>query len=88
MKTYPIADQLTAEDKKKLGFASDEKGLRFMPSVNVHTTKVHAVRTGEFRSPRSGEWYVSGSPAEAYRSPNDLSTPFYICKLVRTAVKR
>lgn len=38
---------------------------------------------GEFRPPRSGEWYLSGAIVEAYRAPNDLSTPFHIATLVR-----
>lgn len=36
--------------------------------------------TGEFRAPRKGEWYLSGAIPEAYRAPNDLSTPYHILR--------
>ncbi len=37
-----------------------------------------AIRTGEFRPPRKGEWYISGAIPAAYRAPNDLSTSYHI----------
>jgi hypothetical protein len=42
---------------------------------------VRAVKTGEFRPPKAGEWYLSGAIPEAYRAPNNLSTSFYIVRL-------
>jgi hypothetical protein len=36
------------------------------------------VRTGEFRAPLKGEFYLSGAIPEAYQAPNDLSTPYAI----------
>lgn len=39
--------------------------------------------TGEFRCPRKGEWYLSGSIIEGYRAPSDLSMPFHIGRLVK-----
>jgi hypothetical protein len=45
--------------------------------------KIKCVRTGEFRAPRKGEWYLSGAIPEGYRAPNDLATDFHILKLVR-----
>ena len=44
---------------------------------------VRAIRTGEFRCPKKGEWYVSGAVPEAYMAPNDLSMEFHIAKLVK-----
>lgn len=38
--------------------------------------------TGEFRSPKKGEWYLSGAIPECYLAPNDLSMSFYIVKIV------
>ena len=42
-----------------------------------------AIYTGEKRSPRKGEWYLSGAIVEAYQAPNDLNTPFHIARLVK-----
>ncbi len=39
--------------------------------------------TGEKRCPKKGEYYLSGAIVEAYLAPNDLSTEFYIAKLVK-----
>ena len=36
--------------------------------------------TGEWRSPRKGEFYLSGAVIEAYRAPNDLAQRFWIAK--------
>ncbi len=38
--------------------------------------------TGEFRPPKKGEYYLSGAIVEAYRAPNDLSTPYWIASFV------
>ena len=43
---------------------------------------IKAEYTGEFREPKNGEWFLSGAIAEAYHSPNDLSTKYHIAKLV------
>jgi hypothetical protein len=42
-----------------------------------------AERTGEYRPPRAGEWYVSGAIPEAYRMPGDSTIPQHIARLVR-----
>jgi len=44
---------------------------------------LRAIRTGEFRAPRKGEWYLSGAIVEAYRAPNDLTPEYQIAKIVR-----
>ncbi|HUS98156.1 MAG TPA: hypothetical protein VMX97_15625, partial [Hyphomicrobiaceae bacterium] len=46
-------------------------------------SNVRAIATGERRPPSKGEWYLSGAIAEAYRAPNDFSSPYHIAKLVR-----
>lgn len=45
---------------------------------------IRATPTGEKRPPKKGEWYLSGSIIEAYQAKSDLSTSYYIAKLVRT----
>jgi len=41
-----------------------------------------AIRTGEFRNPMKGEWFLSGANPMAYLAPNDLSSPYHILELV------
>lgn len=62
---------------------SDVKGP--YPSMGMAVQNVHAMATGEKRPPKRGEWYLSGASVEAYRAPNDLSTPYHIARLVLTA---
>lgn len=38
------------------------------------------VKSGEFRAPRKGEWYLSGAEPAAYLAPADLSTPYHIMR--------
>jgi hypothetical protein len=76
---YPVVlgELVGCQDElKKLGRTED------IPLINVK-----AVRTGEFREPKKGEWYLSGAIAEAYRARNDLSMKFNICKLVLTRTR-
>lgn len=62
----------------------------FMKKTKICETVRHkdvfAVFSGEHRPPKKGEWFLSGAVPEAYYAPNDLSTPYYIAKLVE--VKR
>ena len=39
-------------------------------------------KTGDFRPPRRGEFYLSGAIPQAWQAPNDLSTPYYILRPV------
>jgi hypothetical protein len=38
-------------------------------------------KTGEFREPKKGEYYLSGTIPEIYQAPNDLTIKFWICKI-------
>ena len=67
-KYFPLADPPSSDDLSALGL-QDKIGIR-------------AMATGEKRSPRKGEWYLSGAIIEAYRAPTDLSSEFYIARLV------
>jgi hypothetical protein len=35
-------------------------------------------RTGEFRTPKKGEWYLSGAIPAAYEAHADFDTEYYI----------
>ena len=75
MKFYKPADRVTRAEAKSLG----------VRCVIGHLVKdIHAILTGEKRPPVKGEWYLSGAIPEAYRAVEDLSTPYQICKLVKT----
>jgi len=66
-KYFPLVDEPTREDLAALS-VEDSVGVR-------------AVATGEFREPRKGEWFLSGSYIEAYRAENDLPTAYHIARL-------
>jgi len=70
MKTYPTREMLTRAELRQLGVRNDDN--------------VGAVATGEFRPPKAGEWYLSGTLAGAYRAPNDFDSPYQIARLCRT----
>lgn len=44
---------------------------------------LRAIPTGEKRSPKAGEWYISGAFANGYQAKADLVTEFYIAKIVK-----
>ncbi len=52
---------------------------------SMHRGPVRAVLTGERRSPRKGEWYLSGAIPEAYYASADLKTEYYICRIHKAA---
>ena len=78
-KTYRLAETPSVAETGGMSFEQ-----RFVSqSLGCGANTIAAVRTGEFRSPKRDEWYLSGSIPEAYKAKNDLSTPFHILKLVR-----
>jgi len=79
MKLYEVADWISTAEWDSLGF----KGLAISERYKVkHNIK--AKRTVEFRCPKKGEWYLSGAIVEAYKAHDNLTTPFFIAKLVKT----
>ncbi len=48
---------------------------------------LQAQMTGDFRTPKAGEWFISGAIPEAYFAVNDYaeSTHYYIAKLIDPA---
>jgi len=38
------------------------------------------IRVGEFRTPRKGDWYLSGAIPAAYMARANLTTPYHILK--------
>lgn len=69
---FPLADHYMGDKRFRLPMFGGTIPQRWL----------RASYTGEFRPPKSGEWYLSGSPIEAYRAPNNLTTAFHIAKIV------
>ena len=81
MTLYKIGDPLNRDESKALGLRRDNMAhIWGEPSKSGRYAR--AVRTYEFRSPKAGEWYLSGAIPTAYRAPNDLSSEFHIMSLV------
>ena len=81
MERYPVADMLTGEEIDSLRWLCGNGQYLGLGRYEGGYTVV-AVRTGEFRKPRKGEWFLSGARPAAYRGFNDLSTEYHICRLV------
>jgi hypothetical protein len=80
MKHYPLGDQPLPSELKSLGMSAP--AIYFWAHQALHDgLNARAVRTGELRAPKKGEWYLSGAIATAYRAPNDLSSKFHIARL-------
>ena len=89
-KYYPLGDSLTREEKKHFDMRLDAYLMRGIDPNNAHIRDgyfVVAVTTNECRPPKRGEWYLSGANPCAYRAPNDLSSAYWICKLVKIEKK-
>lgn len=71
IKLYPLGD---THSKAKFGV---------MRTLEFSDPKIMAINSHEFRCPNKGEWYLSGATPRAYKAPNNLSTRFYIAKIVR-----
>jgi hypothetical protein len=54
-----------------------------MPRGYRDRLRYRAVATGEYRDPRKGEWFLSGSTVEAYYAPADGMIQYAIARLVK-----
>jgi hypothetical protein len=83
---FPVCDSPSWEEIESLGFSRKERSWP-VPSSFCHTKKsgewVMAIYNKQYRKPKRGEWYLSGAIVSAYKAPNDLSSKYYIAKLVR-----
>ncbi|MGO7308822.1 hypothetical protein ACCS91_33745 [Rhizobium ruizarguesonis] len=47
----------------------------------------HHYRKLGFRPPKKGEFYLSGAIVQAYRAPNDLTTPYHVVEATQPVFK-
>ncbi len=80
---FRIGENLHYDDRKRLGVSVKEGWHSDYLGPNKC---VAGIATGEKRPPKKGEWYLSGAPVNAWRAPNDLTTSFYIAKLVKVKI--
>lgn len=74
MDFYPVRDRLSIEEHRRFD----------IPLEGLTPSCIKVVKTGSYLCPKKGEWYLSGAIPEGYKAYNDLDTPYYICKLVKT----
>lgn len=61
------------------GFIIGDAGIKIWSSVmnnSVRSTRFKKI--GEFRTPKNGEWYLSGALPHAYMARADLNTKYHI----------
>ncbi len=80
---------------KKLYELADWPGLEICRKFDLkiiggcHSIRtLRAVKTGEFRCPKAGEWFLSGAIVQAYKAKNNLSTKYHIARIVNTKTEQ
>lgn len=85
-KYYRLGDVPTRAEFERFGLKYDGKyRLSWNPVYKKPNTRFLAAQAiGEYRAPKAGEWYLSGSSIRAYCVPNDLpeNCCYYIARLV------
>jgi len=79
MKVYDLADWPNLYERRRVGWPDGAMARYYRRDDAVY--RLIAIRTGEKRPPRRGEWYLSGAIPQGYRAPNDLSTRYAILEL-------
>ena len=80
MKTYRLTDRPILAECEALNI--EQPSIMSWTPPDKDGRKITAVKTAEFRTPRAGEWYLSGALPTAWRAPNDLTQEFHILRLV------
>ena len=83
METYPLADSLTLPECRR--FAFPLSGDPTPDGYGGHSIK--AVRTGAFRPPEKGDWYLSGAEPYAWRCKGKMRSSYNIARLVRVVTE-
>jgi hypothetical protein len=79
-----LIEELTPEQRRQLRIWLDQPIVKTYPGEfsYLSKSKQRYVKTGEFRAPKKGEYYLSGAIPCAYRAPNDYlpNDKFFIMK--------
>jgi len=70
----------------QLGDRHPEQKFGPLATIGHSDNAIMAINSRQRRCPKKGEWYLSGALPKAYRSPNDLSTEYWIATLVKVNV--
>lgn len=77
MKLYELLDWPTQEEATHHKFRTPHETRNTGPGRSLM-----AMKTGEFRQPRAGEWFLSGAIPQGYRATNDMAGEYHILRLV------
>ena len=77
---YPLADWPTDQEAQCFGF-------EYGHCTQGQTRRLMGKKTGEFRPPKRGEWFLSGAVPEGYRALADMDGSYHILELVACKVK-
>jgi len=58
------------------------KPRKYLVDGNTYVNRKLAIKTNEFRCPLKGEYFLSGAKPMAYLAGNDLSTEYWIAKIL------
>lgn len=84
-KNYKLGDRPSLSEREALGFGREE--FPWINPFRPNCSGLVAVKSGEKRPPRRGEWYLSGAIPEAYKAPNDFRQSSHILTLVRVETR-
>jgi hypothetical protein len=79
---FHLGDRPSLADCMKLGVKRPKSLMGVFSPPERDGMLIRAKRTGEYREPRRGEYYLSGAQPRAYRALNDLSSKYHIMELV------
>ena len=82
---YKLGERPSLSELKTCGFVCGDRP--WVNPIRQDFSGLVAVKTGERRSPKRGEWFLSGAIIEAYKASNDLDSPYLIAKLVRVRTR-
>jgi len=90
---YPLGECPDPYDWNNLDKMLDKSGINcrnimswYKPLGN-NVVGIMAVKTGEMRPPKAGEWYICGTTPHAWKAKEDYQTAYEIAKLVTTRTK-
>ena len=66
-----------------LGDSHQNARFGYMRNLQHGDPTVMAINSYKFGCPKKGQWFLSGAQPTAYKAPNNLSTAYWIAKIVQ-----